>query len=69
LKRRSVVSLAASLALAIGIVGCGGSSSATKTTTTTRNSSLALDLKGGAELILKCRHPASQACHNEAAKL
>jgi hypothetical protein len=69
LNRRFVVSLVTGLALAVGIVGCGGGSAATKTTTTTRRSSLALDLKGGVELIFKCRRPASKACHNEVAKL
>jgi hypothetical protein len=69
LNRRLAVSLVTGLALAVGIVGCGGGSAATKTTTTTRSSSLALDLKGGVELIFKCRRPASKACHNEVAKL
>lgn len=68
LNRRSVVSLVAALALTVGIVGCGDGSGATKTTATTRSSSLALDLKGGVELIFKCRHPGSKACHNEVAK-
>ena len=69
MKRRSVASLVASLTLAVAIGGCGASSPAAKTTTTTRSSSLVLDLKGGVQLHLTCRRPASNACRTEAARL